>query len=44
MIESELLSIRIFLVKVLLIKNWSRQKLVIDYVLKTNAWMYQIKD
>ena len=44
MIESELLSIRIFLVKVTLIKNWSRQKLIIDYVLKTNAWMYQIKD
>ena len=42
MIESGLLSTRIFSAKVTL-ENWSRETFVIDSVLKTNPWTYQIK-
>ena len=42
MIESELLNITIFSVKVTY--NWSREILIIDSVLKTNPWTYEIKN
>ena len=42
MIESELLNITIFSVKVTY--NWSREIFIIDSVLKTNPWTYEIKN
>ena len=43
MTESELLSLRIFLVKVTL-KTGQQKKVLMDSVLKTNLWTYEIKD
>ena len=42
MIASELLSIRIFLVKVIL--KIGQEIFIIDSVLKTSSWSYRIKD
>ena len=41
MIESELLSTRIFLSKGYT-EKWSRETFIIDSVLKTNPWTYKI--
>ena len=43
MIEWEILSIKIFLVKVGL-QNCSREMIIIDSVSKTNPWTYKIKN
>ena len=43
MIESELLSIKIFLVKVT-VKNGQKKRFMIDSVLKANHRTYKIKD
>ena len=43
MIESELLNTKNIFSKGYT-ENWSREIFVIDYVLKTNHWIYKIKD
>ena len=44
MTESELLSIIIFLYFEFVTENWLREKIIIDFVLKTNPWTYKFKD
>ena len=43
MIESKLLSIRIFFSKVYT-ENWSREMFIIDSVLESYPWTYKLKD
>ena len=43
MIESELLNTKNIFSKGYT-ENWSREIFFIDYVLKTNHWIYKIKD